>query len=140
MTLSGDFKKRRVEATKNASTMKGILLQMYDHKCSNCGSTSDLQVDHIVSVIEGGSDEITNLQILCGACNRKKGAKRGMWNHPQPINEDDVIMRKEVQLDTEIIERLSAMAEADYMRLKPYMEKVLIKHSDKANIPNDKIK
>jgi len=49
-----------------------------DHgKCRSCGSTEELQCDHIIPVSMGGADSVENLQILCGTCNRKKGASVG---------------------------------------------------------------
>ncbi len=43
-------------------------------RCRSCGSTSELQFDHVVPVALGGSSSADNLQILCGPCNRRKGA------------------------------------------------------------------
>lgn len=43
-------------------------------QCQGCGGTSDLQYDHIIPVAMGGSNNEENLQILCGPCNRRKGA------------------------------------------------------------------
>lgn len=48
-------------------------------RCRNCASAEDLEVDHIKPVAKGGRDDEANLQVLCGPCNRRKGAK---W----PIN------------------------------------------------------
>ncbi len=41
--------------------------------CQHCGSYKEPQVDHIVPYSRGGSHEASNLQILCGPCNRRKG-------------------------------------------------------------------
>lgn len=40
--------------------------------CAKCGSTEKLTVDHIVPMIRGGSDDLSNLQILCKRCNSSK--------------------------------------------------------------------
>jgi 5-methylcytosine-specific restriction endonuclease McrA len=43
-------------------------------RCRQCGSAADLQFDHIIPVALGGGSTADNLQILCGPCNRRKGA------------------------------------------------------------------
>jgi len=42
--------------------------------CAMCGSTDNLEVDHIWPQSLGGNSERGNLQILCKSCNQKKGA------------------------------------------------------------------
>lgn len=46
-------------------------------RCAVCaiGIKSDYEVDHVVPLALGGSDDKGNLQLLCMRCNRSKGAK-----------------------------------------------------------------
>jgi HNH endonuclease len=42
-------------------------------KCRVCGSAYDLQYDHIIpNSLGGSSDDVDNIQLLCGRCNRRK--------------------------------------------------------------------
>lgn len=43
--------------------------------CARCGSHEDIQADHKVSRVEGGSSDPSNYQPLCGPCNRAKGGR-----------------------------------------------------------------
>ncbi len=51
-----------------------------DHyRCLMCGASradTTLHVDHIVPVVEGGTDELDNLATLCRECNQGKAAHR----------------------------------------------------------------
>lgn len=40
--------------------------------CVECGSTFDLQYDHVLPVALGGATTVENLQLLCADCNRRK--------------------------------------------------------------------
>ena len=47
-----------------------------DHsRCVQCGSNELLEFDHIIPVVEGGSNTERNIQLLCESCNRKKGRR-----------------------------------------------------------------
>ena len=43
--------------------------------CCDCGAVQDLTLDHITPLIEGGMDELDNLQLLCRSCNSHKGVR-----------------------------------------------------------------
>lgn len=55
---------------------KDFLLFKYNNKCAKCGSDKNLQIDHIVPITLGGTNEVYNLQILCKRCNVSKGGNK----------------------------------------------------------------
>jgi 5-methylcytosine-specific restriction endonuclease McrA len=46
-----------------------------ERKCRLCDATDRLEVDHIVALANGGTNDRSNLQPLCITCNRKKGTR-----------------------------------------------------------------
>jgi len=70
---------RKRRAAKHASpsnftaeVFKG-LCDAYGNRCLACGDTEAvLEADHVVPLTRGGSNDIGNIQPLCGTCNRKK--------------------------------------------------------------------
>jgi len=61
-----------INKTKLYGFQKGVC-----NGCSTHFEYRNLEVDHIISRKEGGTDHLDNLQLLCGNCNRVKG-DRGM--------------------------------------------------------------
>lgn len=43
--------------------------------CRLCGTMDEPQIDHRKPLSRGGTNDLRNLQILCGTCNRRKHAK-----------------------------------------------------------------
>ena len=54
--------------------IRNFVFQRDGGQCVRCASKVELQFDHIIPVVLGGSGEPENLPILCGPCNRRKGA------------------------------------------------------------------
>jgi len=50
-----------------------------NYQCQSCQtidlSAKNLQVDHIIPLAQGGSNDFSNLQTLCAKCNRAKSSK-----------------------------------------------------------------
>jgi 5-methylcytosine-specific restriction endonuclease McrA len=52
------------------------LVKQYGGRCLCCGRDDvKLTVDHVAPIINGGSNDIDNIQPLCGTCNSSKGTK-----------------------------------------------------------------
>ena len=56
----------------NKDKLWQAILERDNHRCIYCGSTEDLQMDHIIPVSKGGRDTITNVAVACATCNHKK--------------------------------------------------------------------
>lgn len=52
-----------------------IKLLEKNNNCKYCGIDTDLSVDHIIALFNGGTNSFSNMQILCRSCNSKKGSK-----------------------------------------------------------------
>lgn len=60
---------------KNKQLPRGLrfrILERDGFRCTACGSSELLQVDHIVARVHGGGDEEKNLRVLCLDCNLGK--------------------------------------------------------------------
>lgn len=68
----------KYNSAKNKNTLYGEQ-GGYCNLCEAHFEKQHLEVDHIVPVSKGGTDHISNLQLLCGNCNRTKGARSQEW-------------------------------------------------------------
>ncbi len=69
---------RLLETDPVPDSSRFIVLKESGGKCALCGCTKDdrpLEVDHIIPRNRGGSNEFSNLQVLCSKCNRSKRDK-----------------------------------------------------------------
>jgi hypothetical protein len=60
----------------NGNVSEGDRLRIFardGYKCCYCGSSEKLEVDHVISISNGGGHEDDNLKTACRSCNRKKG-------------------------------------------------------------------
>lgn len=55
-----------------SNAVKRRVKQRDGNQCVKCGSKVRLEVDHIISDAEGGSNDISNLQTLCKHCHSIK--------------------------------------------------------------------
>lgn len=59
------------------SEIRNRILIKYDYKCSICrGNSKPLQVHHIISLSEGGSNDLDNLTLLCVKCHEEQHNKK----------------------------------------------------------------
>jgi hypothetical protein len=64
-------------STRRWRKLRERILARDGHMCQACGSQEELQIDHIISRVDGGQNNESNLQVLCKLCNLRKGKKSG---------------------------------------------------------------
>ena len=67
------FIARNYRAEPVSAALRKAVLARDGALCRQCESTHRLEVDHVLAVAFGGTNDIKNLQILCRKCNREKG-------------------------------------------------------------------
>ena len=61
--------------------LRWYILERDNFTCQCCGQAAPnvrLEIDHVVPVSEGGTDDATNLRVTCYACNRGRNALAGI--------------------------------------------------------------
>jgi hypothetical protein len=66
--------KPRNERTAIPEEVRVAVWRRDSGRCVRCGSRERLEYDHIIPVSGGGSSTVRNIELLCEACNRSKGA------------------------------------------------------------------
>jgi len=69
--------KRRTIPLKHRHT----IFKKYKYRCVECGATNEetrLEIDHIVPLSKGGTNDVENLQVLCKECNL--GKSNNLWD------------------------------------------------------------
>lgn len=75
----------RARRSRISDSVYDALTDFWGALCAYCGSQGDnLEVDHIVPVSRGGSNDIRNLTLACRPCNmRKRDQTAEEFGHPQ---------------------------------------------------------
>ncbi|BAZ06825.1 HNH endonuclease [Calothrix sp. NIES-3974] len=56
-------------------TVRQYVFERDNYQCQSCGQQSpqtNLTIDHIIPLFQGGTNDISNLQTLCLTCNVRK--------------------------------------------------------------------
>lgn len=71
-----------------SKTTKNIVHARDGGRCRCCGSSIDLEYDHIVPFACGGSSHRSNIQLLCQRCNRSKSNSCDCKVHSKKVGID----------------------------------------------------
>lgn len=78
-------RKLAVGGKYTAADIKALAVKQH-HRCANCDKSikDGYEVDHIMPLTKGGTNDIRNIQLLCQSCNRRKHTKHPIeWAQEQ---------------------------------------------------------
>lgn len=64
---------RRKEFQNERGHLMLALIERDGYECAECGTYEDLTIDHIIPLSKGGTDDLSNLQLMCKSHNSQKG-------------------------------------------------------------------
>ena len=59
-------------SSKSKKVQRSRMTRRKRRFCADCGTTSNLTIDHIIPLGKGGTNTQDNLQMLCYSCNTLK--------------------------------------------------------------------
>ncbi len=68
-SMASEYPRSRLNFSKKE---KRIILERDNHRCVECGSADNLEIDHIFAICNGGIRSIENGQTLCVPCHDEK--------------------------------------------------------------------
>lgn len=68
-------KQKRLEFRKIYTHLRSALIERDGYKCSidSCQEIEDLTIDHVIPLSKGGTNDLSNLRLLCKHHNSQKG-------------------------------------------------------------------
>lgn len=69
------YRSRRRMGDTEWYPLRETVFERDGYACTYCGSTENLACDHIVPLIQGGSNDLDNLTTACRSCNSSKSGR-----------------------------------------------------------------
>jgi len=76
-TLAQDGGEIATRRERISADVRRAVFERDGGRCVHCGSSFDIQFDHVIPFSLGGAATAENLQVLCSQCNKRKGASLG---------------------------------------------------------------
>lgn len=72
-SIADRLRDERVLKATRKNALRDAVMSRDRYMCMYCGARTNLVIDHVIPVREGGADHIKNLVIACAQCNLEKG-------------------------------------------------------------------
>ncbi|MFA5714415.1 MAG: HNH endonuclease [Candidatus Paceibacterota bacterium] len=110
----------------NSQIIKNRLIEERGNICNHCGENLYLELDHIIPLWNGGSNEDDNLQLLCRECHKNKSsidARNYHYRYPQRMFDNGIEVHTTKQIgmfirNFELIKRFDGSKISQY----PYQD------------------
>ena len=78
-----------MEKEARSGTFKKVLVRELGCACGNCGSTENVEYHHVVPLVFGGTNSLTNIVPLCYKCHRAAHNGRHITSFADHSHSDD---------------------------------------------------
>lgn len=83
------FDQRGINYDNNAwEKIRQKVFAVYGKRCNKCNSPVNLQIHHKVPKYQGGSDDVSNLIVLCESCHEKTHGREFDYDNDRDYEED----------------------------------------------------
>lgn len=124
------------------------LCKKYNHACAICHAQVPLTADHVIPLVRGGTNHVSNIQPLCKPCNSRKGHRlpdnapsvtsleQTHLTLPEQLRRFRSHARHRIVIDVDKARKLAILARQGDISIEELIEN-LIEHTWQTAIRND---
>jgi len=92
--------RERTERVQFNALVRKQVYELCGSRCLSCGTSENIEIDHVMPVSLGGSNDLDNLQPLCHRCNSKKAGRYIDFRGPNASGEAVLVPARQRRVES----------------------------------------